>query len=148
MLQANPNLTPQEVKDIIIQTRIKDNYTGTIPAEGNNNWGHGKINAYRALKQITQGQAGIYVFAGKKLDVLLYPNPNNGEFTLEYITEVKETLKLELFNTLGEKVFSQNWETIYGQNFKTLNLTTLPKGLFMLKLSSPNGICTIKTKID
>ena len=50
ILDANPYLMPQQVKDIIMQTAREDNYTQVILAEGSPKWGAGKINAYAAVQ--------------------------------------------------------------------------------------------------
>ncbi|MCK5740942.1 MAG: S8 family serine peptidase, partial [Chlorobi bacterium] len=52
MLQANPNMAPDEIKEILRKTAIEDQYTGNIPASGSNLWGWGKINAHEALKKV------------------------------------------------------------------------------------------------
>lgn len=48
MLQANPNLTTDKIKEILSETSIKDSFVGT----GNDNtWGAGKVNAYGAVQK-------------------------------------------------------------------------------------------------
>lgn len=49
-LQANPDLTPTDVKAIIKKTARHDSYTGRN-TEWNNSWGYGKIDAYNGLKE-------------------------------------------------------------------------------------------------
>lgn len=51
-LEANPNLTPEGVLDIIRKTSVKDTYTGDVP---NNTYGYGKINALEGIKSILFG---------------------------------------------------------------------------------------------
>ena len=51
MLEASPTLTPEQVRQILQETAITDQYTGTI-ATPNNQWGAGKINAYGAIGRI------------------------------------------------------------------------------------------------
>ena len=48
-LQANPKLTPEQVREILSNTATTDSYTGNITGVGNNRWGYGKINAYDGL---------------------------------------------------------------------------------------------------
>ena len=45
-LQQHPNASYQEVKDVLIATAVKDNFTGPT---ANNEYGNGKVNAFRAL---------------------------------------------------------------------------------------------------
>jgi|GEM_PF-1799142 len=42
LLDFNPDLTPQQIKNILIDNAITDGYTGAVP---NDTWGYGKINA-------------------------------------------------------------------------------------------------------
>ena len=49
LLEVNPNLTPNQIKSILNNNAIVDNYTGTVP---NNTWGYGKINAYTSILDI------------------------------------------------------------------------------------------------
>jgi minor extracellular serine protease Vpr len=52
MLQANPGMAPDEIKEILRKTAIEDQYTGNIPTSGSNLWGWGKIDAHEALKKV------------------------------------------------------------------------------------------------
>ncbi|MFM7662098.1 MAG: S8 family peptidase, partial [Bacteroidota bacterium] len=73
MLDANPYLSAQQVKEILMQTARQDNYTGSIPPEGSNRWGAGKVNAYAAVQLAleTIGQLEI----NNDISWLIYPNP-------------------------------------------------------------------------
>ena len=81
ILDANPYLMPQQVKDIIMQTAREDNYTQVIPTEGSPKWGAGKINAYAAvqLALITVGTNEIK--QEKKIEI--YPNPTSSELNFK-----------------------------------------------------------------
>jgi subtilisin family serine protease len=70
ILQANPNLTALQVKDILETTAISDNYTGETP---NNNYGYGKVDAYAAVLNALQ-IAGINVYHHSD-NISVYPNP-------------------------------------------------------------------------
>lgn len=73
ILDANPTLTPAQVKDIIIQSAREDNHTGVLPTQGDVDWGHGKINAYLAV-QLALDVVGT-VEIDQNLDWSIYPNP-------------------------------------------------------------------------
>lgn len=49
MLEGNPNLTQQQVRDIIVNTARADTFTGKIP---NNNWGGGKLDVHAAFNSV------------------------------------------------------------------------------------------------
>jgi len=62
MLQANPNLNPAEVKEILKKSANTDAYTGAVP---NVIWGNGKINALAALLEtlniVIDTTAAVYI---------------------------------------------------------------------------------------
>ena len=105
ILDANPYLMPQQVKDIIMQTAREDNYTQVIPIEVSPKWGAGKINAYAAvqLALLTVGTNDIK--QEKKIEI--YPNPSSsilnfkGDFiptSIELIDLNGRVLKKEIQN--------------------------------------------------
>jgi minor extracellular serine protease Vpr len=146
LLQCNPNLNPKQVRDIITSTAIRDVYTGTLTAAGDNNWGYGKINAYRALKEVYQVViTGIYNYAGEKMDCGLFPNPGNGLFTVRYDGDKNSDLKLEVYNMTGGLVQSERWKTVSGANMHPLDLSSMPGGVYLVRVSSPDGFVSIKT---
>lgn len=74
MLQADPTLTPAEIRDIIRQTALTDNFTGVIPSGGSTRWGMGKVNAYHAITDIL----GITAISGQEADRMsIWPNPSS-----------------------------------------------------------------------
>jgi subtilisin family serine protease len=144
LLEANPNLGPKRVIDAITTTAIKDVFTGALPATGNNNWGHGKINAYGAIRSLFD-ETGIYSYTGEKLACELYPNPNDGTFTIRYESDQTKDLIINVYNMTGALVKSENWKTNSGTNLHAVNLSDMPGGVYLVKVSSPNGFVSIKT---
>lgn len=49
LLEADPALTPAEVRAVLKATAREDDDTGALPAGGDAVWGVGKVNAYRAV---------------------------------------------------------------------------------------------------
>ena len=49
MLEANPNLSPSDVRSILEVTARQDQATGALAEEGDLEWGHGKVNACQAV---------------------------------------------------------------------------------------------------
>jgi hypothetical protein len=149
MLQADPTLDPAEIMEILKETAILDNYTGPIPLQqGNNTWGWGKINAYQAVKRILEG-VGIQTIASTgNLPCILYPNPNKGNYNIDYNTDKNETLLLEVFNITGAKIISRDWKVNAGGNSTTINMQQAPKGVYFTKLTSATGTVTVKLTIE
>jgi len=85
LLEADPNLTPQQVKDFIQLTARLDDKTGVISAPGSVEWGMGKVNAYHAILGIL-GLA--HVSNEKTSQFTVYPNPSNGRFNIDGLAVV------------------------------------------------------------
>lgn len=148
MLQYNPNLTPDSTKAIINLNAIKDTFTSvTLPATGNNLWGHGKINAYRALRYMV-GNLSVESAGIDPMDCLLYPNPGKGNFTLSFTGKAPEQLTVSVLDIAGKMVLFQNWNVSAGGNNKQLDLTNLSKGIYFTKVGSARGHTVIKTVIE
>ena len=59
MLEANPELTPGDVRTILEWTAREDEDTGTLPAEGDHVWGHGKVTATLAVATAIDWVSGV-----------------------------------------------------------------------------------------
>lgn len=147
LLQANPNLTPQQLKDVLSTTAITDNLTGAIPSAGNNIWGHGRINAYGAIKKVIQ-QLSVYEFNGRKLDCVLFPNPGNGNFLLDYEGAKNEQLSITAYDVAGKKIATEKWQVHQGNNRRELNYTQLSSGVYFLNVAANDGQLNIKFVIN
>lgn len=64
-LQKKPTATYDEIKEAIICTAKRDNFTGNQP---NNEYGHGKVNGFAALTR----SAGCFVFGAKDTACINY----------------------------------------------------------------------------
>lgn len=144
MLQIKPDLSVAEMKELLFQTAIKDIFTGPIPAEGNNNWGHGKINAYGAIRQLV-ASLSVYEYSGnRRLDCVLFPNPNNGHFVLDYQSQKSEMLRVTTVDMAGRLVASFNWEVAPGINRKEMQLPPLPAGTYGVRIAGTDAATLIK----
>jgi len=54
MLQANRNLTPDQIRRLLLRTVINDNFTGPAVSY---KYGYGKLNAFAAVKAVVEGVA-------------------------------------------------------------------------------------------
>lgn len=138
MLQLNPTLTPDSAKAIISRTAIKDGFTGVIPAAGSNTWGHGKINAYAALKYMDQLTA-VENTLDNSLSCLAYPNPNMGTFSIRYDARDKTTLNVVLYDYSGRTIYAEKWETAPGINTLPVSIQNIQSGLYLLKITTNEG---------
>ncbi len=145
LLEANKTLTPAQVQDIIATTAIRDIQTGkNLP---NNDWGNGKINAYAAAKKAFQ-MTNVYNVTGKKIDCMLYPNPSDGKFSIDYAGNKAEDLKIEVLSVTGTVLSSAQWHVNDGINTRKMDLTGYAKGNYIINISNAEGIASIKTTVN
>lgn len=133
MLDANPNLSSQQVKNIIKTTARLDNYTGNIVAPGNTKWGMGKINAYAAVKLALNTLS--LDENGKPASFLLYPNP---------ASDVLHILNIHDLPVSQVSVISMEGKTIATSlNEDAIYLSGLMNGIYFLKIQSGNESYTL-----
>lgn len=90
---------------------------------------------------ITVNPLGI-MQAGIGGEVMLFPNPNKGTFTLRgtLATKSTEELTAEVTNILGQVVYTTRFEARNGRIDEQLQLSnTLANGMYMLNLHSATG---------
>ena len=125
MLDANPYLSPYQVKQIIIQTRRLDAHTGTIGPNGDAAWGWGKINALKAI-QVAVNTVGM-LEVSQPLDWKIVPNPANQIIHLE--GEITEFTSIQIINLNGQVVRT----FIKGDQ---INVSDLLNGFYILRVQS------------
>ena len=134
MLEANPNLNPYQVQQILYNTAIQDNYTGNITANGDNEWGWGKINAYAAVAASIN-----YTFnttlERSKIEAIAYPNPAEALLNIEYRATKREQVQLRIVGVKGQILKELNWFVQLGPNIRSINVEQLVKGVYTLQLT-------------
>ncbi len=78
VLDANPLLTPNQVKEILMTTARTDEFTGPIIPPGDARWGMGKVDAYAAVQMALQTE-GLSTDVVLSNEVSIYPNPASNE---------------------------------------------------------------------
>lgn len=128
LLEANPNLTPQQVKDVIINTARTDSFTGTIPVTGSLRWGWGKVNAYAAVLSVFV----VSVNENEKENHWnLFPNPTNELITLKGERNGTETIFI--YSGDGKLIFNDKLSE------NTIDVSDLPAGIYFLKIRNDVG---------
>lgn len=78
-----------------------------------------------------------------KLNAIIYPNPNNGEFTVTINNKISNNASIKVFSILGKIVYSDYIE-LNNNNFINLNLSHLEEGIYYITLNSNNNIISKK----
>lgn len=80
-----------------------------------------------------------------KLNLNIYPNPNDGHFTVELYSPVKADYNLKIINELGMEISNYDL-TINGKLSKSIDIKELSSGIYFVVLKGKDGT-DIKRKI-
>lgn len=122
ILEANPFLSAQQVKDVIIQTARTDNHTGPTPPHSVK-WGWGKTNAYQAVL------AALDIVGQNELEIentwTVAPNPASASIT---INGVKGTVEdVQIISMTGASVYRNT-------ALSTIDVSMLESGVYIIRL--------------
>lgn len=71
--------------------------------------------------------------------ISVYPNPNNGIFTVEIENVLTDDVTIKVLGTLSNVVFEEENVTVNGNFSKTIDLSNLDKGLYFLVIENYRG---------
>ena len=81
---------------------------------------------------------------GQSVDVELFPNPANDNINLSFNGTKEQTIAVEAFNMLGDKVVAEEYEMVNGANLITLDISELAGGVYTVILSGDNDFSVSK----
>ena len=133
MLEANPNLTPSEIRSLLQQSCISDSFTGTVP---NETWGHGKLDALLVI-QNTLATVNVEELQITNEEFRIYPNPVENELNI-YVEDPSIKIEmLEVFDSAGNLVMKKS-------NFQSNNLQLdhIASGVYLVGITTPDKYYT------
>jgi minor extracellular serine protease Vpr len=133
LLEAKPDITPEEVKNILKETARSDSKTGALPPTGDTRWGWGKTDAYQAIIKVL-GVSSVATISKNQLTI--FPNPASESI---YFQGLENTVKISIYSADGKLVRN---EIIHDNK---IDISSLPQGLYILEASSKNQ--TYRTKL-
>jgi hypothetical protein len=74
----------------------------------------------------------------------IFPNPGNGVFTLRFDSPVLLDVTMDIWNDVGQIVYKYIITADVGKLFETIDLSFLPKGIYIIRTTSGDKINTIK----
>jgi subtilisin family serine protease len=98
ILEANPYLSAEQIKSIIIETAREDNNTGVIPISGSTQWGWGKLNARLAV-ELALNTVGT-VSLEQEINWNVYPNPVQTYLRFTIIDDLPN--RVQLIDSMGK----------------------------------------------
>ncbi|MCH5239626.1 MAG: S8 family serine peptidase [Muribaculaceae bacterium] len=134
-LQANPDLTIDDVLDIIAKTSVKDDdVMAGIPAQ----WGAGKFDAYAGLKEAINNAGVESITIGDRNDKLLLQQTGSKEYNV--FVGNATNLDVKVYSLAGSQMFSKT----YPGNEANIDLSHLPTGIYVVKVNRHAAKIVIK----
>ncbi|MDR2824180.1 MAG: S8 family peptidase [Prevotellaceae bacterium] len=142
-LQANPQLTPEDVREIFSQTAIVDAFTGATP---NNTWGYGKIDAWAGLLKIFEMMTINENAVNQPLISIVNPIESTAQITFKYNDN---DVNLYLMDMNGKLIFVKKLSQVSENQLVIISETAnLPAGnyIFYFKGKTQSGVWKILKK--
>lgn len=136
-LQAYPQLTPEQLHEIVQNTARKDSFTATAP---DSNWGYGKINALDGLRQCIEKQETGCVSIGMPFDGTV--RIADGNILLGFARDTQATLGIT--SMTGSTLFSKQLGKRSAGETLSVAVPQLPKGVYLLSVKTPTATKTFK----
>lgn len=136
-LQAYPQLTPEQLHEIVQNTARKDSFTATAP---DSNWGYGKINALDGLRQCIEKQETGCVSVAMPFDGTV--RITDGNILLGFARDTQATLCLT--SMTGSTLFSKQLGKRSAGETLSVAVPQLPKGVYLLSVKTPTATKTFK----
>lgn len=71
-------------------------------------------------------------------EIMIYPNPTSGNFTLSYVSNENSETTINLYNLVGQVVLSKTVSQVKGLNTVNFDISSFSQGIYMLELTLPN----------
>ncbi len=97
MLEADGELSPENVRERLVAHAVQDGFTGALP---NPVWGHGKVNAHGVMAALEQTTSNRFGPVAEPLTV--FPNPTRGDVTIA--SEITGPVQIRLLDYTGRAV--------------------------------------------
>ncbi|MDA0729778.1 MAG: S8 family peptidase [Bacteroidetes bacterium] len=136
MLEANPTLTPGDVRAILEWTARQDDNTGTLPEEGDFVWGHGKVTASRAVLASLDWISWLELPNEAPPGLFIHPNPAQ---QTTYVDVPAQSLHNTSFHwqliDMAGQICLEGVQTLP----MVLSLENSPQGMLLLQVRNAKG---------
>ena len=131
-LQAKPDLTPQEIKEVLSLTCRHYDKSLTYP---NNKYGYGEIDVYRGL---------LYILGVDRVEEVSKTHTSarirytDNQLSVSFEHPLSSSVRLRLYTMNGRLVHTSTVKA--GQTSQSLSLGSMPAGIYAVQLDGPSSV--------
>jgi hypothetical protein len=96
------------------------------------------LGCQSSSNEITYGVTGIPNIDPSEISLKVMPNPNNGQFTLDFTVSKKSDLNISIVNAIGQKVYTDRTPGFIGRYNQPVNAGKLASGVYLLQIQHDN----------
>jgi hypothetical protein len=78
----------------------------------------------------------------------VYPNPSNGQLTVDLTSEHSEVVRMQLLSATGVEVLSEAISVVPGQNRQQIALDGVANGLYLLRVSGSEHESVLRVAVQ
>lgn len=130
-LQANDELTPEDVRNVFQKTSIQDSFTGTLPNTGNNTWGYGKIDAWNGIKECLK--MNLQSIKSETIPAIVVTLSENREINLLFTNSFSDA-NIAVYDLNGKIVYRLNLKNINAGEEMSITPEGINQGIYIMKV--------------
>jgi hypothetical protein len=121
----------------------------TYSSDGDMLHKRGKEKCDAFLIQLAPTTTDVELGTEEAMEVTISPNPTIEHLDIRYYSHTSSTVRMQLLSVSGNALFDRvDRSSVIGQRETTVDVRSLPSGMYILKLSSDQGITTKKVLIS
>ncbi len=138
-LEANPDLTPEQVREIAMQTARQDSYVTGGKAQASYQWGAGKLDAYEGIKlALEYKDSGVENVITDDSTRLMVQNLGNDNY--EIFLAGEEFITASVYSVSGALAMSSS----ANGNTLTLDCSSLASGIYIILVNGHSAKISIR----
>ena len=81
---------------------------------------------------------------GNVSNLVLYPNPNQGSFTLKFEVNQSQNVEINMFNVAGQTILTEKIGNFSGSYLKNIQIANQASGMYFLEVKAGNAVYRTK----
>ncbi len=136
LLEHNPTLSYQEIKDLITNSAIVDQDVLSHGPQPNNAFGAGKLNVYDALWAAIELTNTQEVEPSRDVfDIQVFPNPVSEMLNLNYSLPNSGNIQVQIFNAVGQSIIKEEGFFTKGRHSLQLDVKEWSSGWYVARIT-------------